>query len=155
MAFALKQGFGDGGFEIWDEWSRTASNYNERAAHTTWRSADASGGKTLASLFWLARQHGFDLKRSAYPDRMATAPVYAPEVLERRTREEERRRARHVAVAREAEALWQWSRPVGPQHPYLKRKRLDPVETLRELDAQELRSLLEPPRESWRLVGLS
>jgi len=155
MAFALKQGFGDEGFEIWDEWSRTASNYNERAAHTTWRSADASGSKTLASLFWLARQHGFDLKRSHYPDRMATAPVPSAEVLERRTREEERRRARHVAVAREADALWQWSRPVGPQHPYLTRKRLDPVETLRELDAQELRSLLGyvPMSEEEPLVG--
>ncbi|AXL53646.1 DNA replication protein [Paraburkholderia caffeinilytica] len=155
MAFALKQGFGDEGFEIWDEWSRTAGNYNERAAHTTWRSADASGGKTLASLFWLARQHGFDLKRSHYPDRMATAPVLSTEVLERRTREEERRRARHVAVAREADALWQWSRPVGPQHPYLTRKRLDPVETLRELDAHELRALLgyAPMSEEEPLVG--
>ncbi|CAE6861096.1 hypothetical protein R70006_08089 [Paraburkholderia domus] len=155
MAFALKQGFGDEGFEIWDEWSRTAGNYSERAARTTWRSADASGGKTLASLFWLARQHGFDLKRSQYPDRMATAPVPSPEVIERRTREEERRQARHVAVAREADALWQWSRPVGPQHPYLTRKRLDPVETLRELDAQELRSLLgyAPMSEEEPLVG--
>ena len=155
MAFALKQGFGDDGFEIWDEWSRTAGNYSERAARTTWRSADASGGKTLASLFWLARQHGFDLKRSQYPDRVATALVPSPEVIERRTREEERRQARHVAVAREADALWQWSRPVGPQHPYLTRKRLDPVETLRELDAQELRSLLgyAPMSEEEPLVG--
>ncbi|WP_035546126.1 PriCT-2 domain-containing protein [Burkholderia sp. 9120] len=155
MAFALKQGFGDEGFEIWYEWSRTAGNYSERAARTTWRSADASGGKTLASLFWLARQHGFDLKRSQYPDRMATAPVPSSEVLERRTREEERKQARHAAVAREADALWQWSRPVGPQHPYLTRKRLDPVETLRELDAQELRSLLgyAPMSEEEPLVG--
>jgi putative DNA primase/helicase len=155
MAFALKQGFGDEGFEIWDEWSRTASNYNERAARTTWRSADASGGKSLASLFWLAREHGFDLKRSHYPDRMATAPLPSPEVLERRAREEERRRARHVAVAREADALWQWARPVGPQHPYLMRKRLEPVKTLRELDAQELRSLLgyTPMSEEEPLVG--
>ncbi|MFM0698218.1 PriCT-2 domain-containing protein [Paraburkholderia sediminicola] len=155
MAFALKQGFGDEGFEIWDEWSRTAGNYNERAARTTWRSADASGGKTLASLFWLARQHGFDLKRSHYPDRVATAYVPSRELLELRTREEERRQARHVAVAREAAALWQWSRPVGPQHPYLTRKRLDPVETLRELDAQELRSLLgyAPMSEEDPLVG--
>ena len=30
MAFALKHGFGDAGFDIWDEWSRTAGNYNER-----------------------------------------------------------------------------------------------------------------------------
>ncbi|WP_421375205.1 PriCT-2 domain-containing protein [Paraburkholderia sp. DD10] len=155
MAFALKQGFGDEGFEIWDEWSRTAGNYNERAARTTWRSADASGGKTLASLFWLARQHGFDLKRSHYPDRMATAPVPSPEVLERRAREEERRQARHATVAHEAAALWQWARPVGPQHPYLTRKHLDPVGTLRELDAQELRSLLgyAPMSEEEPLVG--
>ncbi len=73
MAFALKQGFGEAGFDIWDEWSRTAGNYNERSARTTWRSAREAGGKTLASLFWLARQHGFDLKRTHYPDRMATA----------------------------------------------------------------------------------
>jgi putative DNA primase/helicase len=73
MAFALKNGLGDAGLEIWDEWSRTAANYDERAARTTWRSAKETGGKTLASLFWLARQHGFDLKRSQYPDQMATA----------------------------------------------------------------------------------
>jgi putative DNA primase/helicase len=155
MAFALKQGFGDEGFEIWDEWSRTAGNYNERAARTTWRSVEASGGKTLASLFWLARQHGFDLKRSRYPDRMAAALTPSPEVLERRAREDERRQVRHVAVAREADALWQWARPVGPQHPYLTRKRLDPVDTLRELDAQELRSLLGyvPMSEEEPLTG--
>src|SRR5579863_7761797 len=70
MAFALKQGFGDEGFEIWDAWSRTAANYDERAARTTWRSVSESGGKTLATLFWRAREHGFDLRRTHYPDRM-------------------------------------------------------------------------------------
>lgn len=58
MAFALKQGFGEAGFDIWDEWSRSAHNYSERAAQVTWRSAGESGGKTLATLFWLAQQHG-------------------------------------------------------------------------------------------------
>src|SRR5471032_162900 len=83
MAFALKHGFGDAGFEIWDEWSRTAGNYTERSVRTTWRSAKASGGKNLASLFWLARQHGFDLKRTHYPDRMATVLTPRPDVLAR------------------------------------------------------------------------
>jgi len=41
MAFALKQGFGDAGYDIWDEWSRRAHNYSERAARVTWRSASA------------------------------------------------------------------------------------------------------------------
>ncbi|WP_175779714.1 PriCT-2 domain-containing protein [Burkholderia anthina] len=142
MAFALKQGFGDEGFEIWDAWSRTAANYDERAARTTWRSAGASGGKTLATLFWQARQHGFDLKRANYPDRMTAVLAASPEVLAERAREEAQLQARHAAVAHEAASIWQWARPVGPEHPYLVRKHLDPAYTLRELDALELRALL-------------
>ncbi|VWD18652.1 DNA replication primase [Burkholderia lata] len=142
MAFALKQGFGDEGFEIWDAWSRTAANYNERAARATWRSASASGGKTLATLFWQARQHGFDLKRANYPDRMTAVLAASPEVLAQRAREEAQLQARHSAVAHEAASIWQWARPVGPEHPYLVRKHLDPASTLRELDALELRALL-------------
>ncbi|POM13985.1 DNA replication primase [Burkholderia cepacia] len=142
MAFALKQGFGDEGFEIWDAWSRTAANYDERAARTTWRSASASGGKTLATLFWQARQYGFDLKRATYPDRMTAVLAASPEVMAQRAREEAQLQARHAAVADEAESIWQWARPVGPEHPYLVRKHLDPAYTLRELDALELRALL-------------
>lgn len=155
MAFALKHGLGDAGFEIWDEWSRTAGNYDERAARTTWRSVKESGGKTLASLFWLARQHGFDLKRGRYPDQMATALVAGPDVLERRAREAARQQARHAAAAREAQEIWQWARPVGPEHRYLVRKGLDPVQTLRELEALELRALLgyAPASEERPLSG--
>ncbi|KLU20657.1 DNA replication protein [Caballeronia mineralivorans PML1(12)] len=147
MAFAVKQGFGDAGFDIWDEWSRSAHNYSERAARVTWRSASASGGKTLASLFWLAERHGFDLQGS----RVAGAVVHRVagpdrQTLERRAqeaqREERKVRTRHAAVAREAASIWQWARPVGPQHPYLTRKQLKPTETLRELEAVELRTLL-------------
>ena len=155
MAFALKHGFGDEGFEIWDAWSRTAANYNERAARTTWRSASASGGKTLATLFWHARQHGFDLGRTHYPDRMTAVLAPSAEVLAQREREEAQRQARHAAVAREAASIWQWARPVGPAHPYLVRKHLEPVDTLRELDALELRALLgyAPASEEETLAG--
>ncbi|TAL93126.1 MAG: DNA replication protein [Paraburkholderia sp.] len=155
MAFALKNGLGNAGFEVWDEWSRTAANYNERAARTTWRSAKETGGKTLASLFWLARQHGFDLKRAQYPDQMATALAPRAEVREQRAREEARQRARYAAVAREAQAIWEWARPVGPEHPYLARKQLEPVPTLRELEAPELRALLgyAPASEDVPLTG--
>ncbi|KWF06407.1 PriCT-2 domain-containing protein [Burkholderia pseudomultivorans] len=155
MAFALKDGLGDAGFEIWDEWSRTAANYNERAARTTWRSVKESGGKTLASLFWLARKHGFDLRRAHYPDRMATVIAPGPEVLERRAREAERQQARRATAAREALEIWEWARPVGPEHPYLVRKRLDPIPALRELEAPELRALLGyvPASEERPLYG--
>lgn len=155
MAFALKHGFGDAGFEIWDEWSRTAGNYTERSARTTWRSAKASGGKTLATLFWLARQHGFDLKRTHYPDRITTALAPRPDVLARRAHDEARQLARHAAVAREAQEIWAWARPVGPEHPYLVRKHLEPMRSLRELEALELHVLLGyvPASEEQPLMG--
>lgn len=155
MAFALRHGFGDAGFDIWDEWSRTAGNYNERSARTTWRSARESGGKTLASLFWLARQHGFDLKRTPSPDQMATALAPHPNVLDRRARDEARQQARHAAVAREAQAVWQWARPVGPEHPYLVRKQLEPTRSLRELEAPELHALLGWRAKRRRSGGVS
>ncbi|MBU9597628.1 PriCT-2 domain-containing protein [Burkholderia multivorans] len=143
MAFALKQGFGEAGFDIWDEWSRSAHNYSERAARVTWRSAGESGGKTLATLFWLAQQHGFDVRAS----RAAMDPADRPRMAPARppvdpSRQEARVRARQAAVAREALAIWKWARPVGPGHPYLERKQVRAVPTLRELEAEELHALL-------------
>lgn len=146
MAFALKHGFGEAGFDIWDEWSRTAHNYSERSARVTWRSAGESGGKTLASLFWLAQQHGFDVKGSrSATDRadraeMPRMPPARPAADQARL--EARVRVRQAAVAREALAIWKWARPVGPGHPYLERKQVRSVPTLRELEAEELHALL-------------
>ena len=147
MAFALKQGFGEAGFDIWDEWSRTAHNYSERAARVTWRSAGESGGKTLASLFWLAQQHGFDVRASRAAmdpaDRSRMQPIRPSEEQARQGAQLEARvRARQEAVAREALAIWKWARPVGPDHPYLERKQVRPVPALRELEAEELHALL-------------
>ena len=146
MAFALKHGFGDAGFDIWDTWSQSAPNYSERAARTTWRSARASGGKTLASLFWLAQQHGFDLSPSVHDtagrlDEAAASPTRR-ETPASLARDAQALRARHAAVALEAESIWRWARPVGPAHPYLLRKQLEPTPMLRELEALELHALL-------------
>jgi putative DNA primase/helicase len=159
MAFAVKHGLGDSGYEIWDEWSRSAGNYSERAARTTWRSARASGGKTLGTLFWLAQQYGFDLKASGASGINAVAGVSDGVERERWAREvlqqQEKMRARHAVAAREAVSIWRWARPVGPQHPYLVRKQIEPVSTLRELEAGELRTLLgySPRSEEDALEG--
>ena len=149
MAFAIKAGFGDEGFELWDAWSRTAENYDARAARATWRSARASGGTTLATLFWHARQNGFEPARTHEFERRATASSASASLEQvqvqaqaQRAREHVQRQARQASVAREAASIWQWARPVGPSHPYLVRKHLKPQGTLRELEAPELRTLL-------------
>lgn len=158
MAFALKQGFGEAGFDIWDEWSRTAHNYSERAARVTWRSAGESGGKTLATLFWLAQQHGFDVRASRAAmdpaDRLRVSPPRPPvDQAQLEARGEARMRTRQAEVAREALAIWNWARPVGPGHPYLERKQVRAVSTLRELEAREMHALLGyAPRSAGELL---
>jgi len=142
MAFAIKNGFGDAGFELWDAWSRTARNYDAQAARTAWRSARESGGKTLASVFWLARQYGFDLTHARVAGNRfitTTRTNHGSDAENRRGRD---RSVRHAMVAREALAIWRWARPVAPEHPYLVRKQIPSLPTLRELEADELHALL-------------
>ncbi len=72
MAMAIKSEAGDAGFEIWDEWSRTASNYNAGAAQAVWRSCRGRG-VTVGTLFHEAKAQGWrdDDKAAffAYPRR--------------------------------------------------------------------------------------
>ncbi|WP_105132005.1 PriCT-2 domain-containing protein [Burkholderia sp. BE12] len=143
MAFAVKQGFGDAGFDLWDAWSQTASNYDARAARVTWRSASKNGGKTLASLFWLASRHGFDLADSrVLGNRTSSTATSSAPMVDGGSDRMRKSQARRAAVAREARAIWRWARPLAPDHPYLTRKQIQPVSGLRELEAEELRVLL-------------
>lgn len=64
VGMALKSEMGDKGFSLWDYWSQSAPNYQERAAQLTWRSFK-SGAITLASLFYLAQQNGYQKARKA------------------------------------------------------------------------------------------
>ncbi len=58
MAFAVKSEFGDAGFDMWNDWSQTASNYNEVAARAVWKSCRGSG-VTAGTLFHEARAMGW------------------------------------------------------------------------------------------------
>ncbi|KWO47955.1 DNA replication protein [Burkholderia sp. MSMB1459WGS] len=143
MAFAVKHGLGDAGFDLWDAWSQTAPNYDARAARATWRSASEKGGKTLASLFWLASQHGFDLAGSrVFGNRAGSTATSPAPMVDGGSERERKSQARRAAVAREAQAIWRWARPLAPDHPYMVRKQIPLVPTLRELEAEELHALL-------------
>ena len=117
-AMAVKSALGDDGFEVWDNWSRRSDKYNAGAARSVWKSVKPSGGVTIASLYWLARQYGW---------KPGDAP---PAVLRGRTRgharreemrvqEAERAKRQREAVARARAML---ARAEQRTHPYLARK---------------------------------
>jgi putative DNA primase/helicase len=57
VGMAVKSELGDVGFDLWNRWSQTATNYDERDAKAVWRSLSCEGRVTLGTLFYLARQH--------------------------------------------------------------------------------------------------
>lgn len=57
--FALKDEFGDAGFEIWNSWSAKGEKYKPREIRTRWNSFGRRDGITIGSLFYLAQQEGW------------------------------------------------------------------------------------------------
>ena len=60
MAFAVKQGLGEAGWGVWNEWSKQSPSYKPGSAKSVWRSAKAGGRVTVRTLFKLAREAGYE-----------------------------------------------------------------------------------------------
>lgn len=131
LAMAIKAELGDGGFDMWDAWSRQGSTYDESAAKSTWRSIQGGGGVAIGTLFGIAKHHGFSFPK----DDAAAAPVdpaAAQAEAERMARERKERNeaeAAELAQRREQSAqrcatLWEGASDAMPASgcPYLTRK---------------------------------
>lgn len=116
---AVKFELGDAGFELWDAWSRTADNYNARAARAVWRSCRGRG-VTSGTLFHTAKAHGWVDREK--PD------MASPALLEARRREHAERETREgIERAREQDAAakkaaWIMHQTKHEQHAYLDSK---------------------------------
>lgn len=121
MAMAIKSELGDDGFSIWDNWSRTGSDYDERSARHTWKSCKIGGGVTIASLVWEAQQLGFKLDQQAAPvdTQMAEARAAQRAEAKRKAAAEERRL--QAEAMQQANEMWDAGTPADV-HPYLSRK---------------------------------
>ena len=110
VGMAIKSELGDSGFRLWDYWSQSAASYHERAAELVWRSFK-SGRTTIATLFHIAKEHGYR------PDRKAPARA----IPEKKSPPPQR-----VNTGVYAEQLWQRSDDSRvSQHPYAKAKGID------------------------------
>lgn len=93
MGMAIKAEFGDTGFEVWDDWSQQADNYDPRAARSSWKSFKRSaGGIGIGTLFGKAKEGGYEVQRREL----------TPEEKQARARERaERERQRAEDIRRE------------------------------------------------------
>ena len=119
MAMAVKSEMGDAGFDLWDQWSQTADNYNAQAARSVWRSCRGSG-VTLGTLFHEAKCNGWvDNDRHEKPT-AAQLQARKREQAERLTQEGMERERLAQAAARKAG--WIMHQTVQEQHAYLHSK---------------------------------
>lgn len=86
---ALKTEFGSSGFDVFDNWSQTADNYDAKAVKSVWRSLSV-GKVNIGTVIFLAKQNGFDISKH--------------EVKPIDPQEQAARQAKREQQAREAEA---------------------------------------------------
>ena len=118
-AMAIKSEVGDDGFDLWDQWSQTADNYNAAAARSVWRSCRGRG-VTIGTLFHEAKGRGWrddDKHHAATPEQIQARKR---ELLARQTAEGiERER---LAKAAASKAAWIMHQTKPEQHAYLHSK---------------------------------
>jgi putative DNA primase/helicase len=119
IAAALKSEFGDAGFELFDTWSQGGTNYTKAGVRETWKSTREGGEIRIATLFFIAKEHGYDPKsgpKPAKPD-----PEAAKARRQRIQEDEARAKAAHDAAAKIANAIYADASRMG-ESGYLKRK---------------------------------
>lgn len=108
VGMALKDQLGDDGYDLWNEWSQGADNYNAQAAQASWRSFRGKG-ITIRTLYHYARKNGWEGE--------ARTPIADPEQrrkrelrqqAEQRQLEQDRRRASLRAERMLGEAQFTW-----------------------------------------------
>ena len=155
VGMGIKCELGDAGFDLWEEWSQQDEAFDPKAALAVWRSIRANGKVTAGTLFHEAKVRGWH--------NSGTHQKPTPEKLaERRRIAAERAAKDEVAFARErdktakkAAAIWKAATSASAAHPYLSRKHVSPVATLREIDAGAAAAILgyRPNSDGKQLLG--
>jgi len=145
VAAMIHSEIGEAGRELWDDWRGDRGNDD---AASTWRSASKDGKLKVGTLFYEAKANGWR------DDGMHQKPT-PEELAERRRIAAERAAKEEVEIAREradtakkAAAILKAATEAKADHPYLSRKRVSPVATLREIDAGAAAAILGYPPKS-------
>lgn len=142
MGMAVKSELGDSGFDLWEGWSQQADTFNAKDARDVWKSIRVNGKVTAGTLFHEAKANGWrddGTHQKPTPEEIAERQRIA---AERAAQEEARIASERAEAAKKSAAVWKVASEAKPDHPYLVRKRVSPVATLREIDAGAAAAIL-------------
>lgn len=148
MGMAIKSELADTGFDLWEAWSLQAESFNTKDARDVWKSIRAGGKVTIGTLFYEAKANGW---RDDGGHQMPTPEELAERrriAAERAAKEEAEIARERADTAKKAAAILKAATEAKADHPYLSRKRVSPVATLREIDAGAAAAILGYPPKS-------
>lgn len=148
VGMSVKAELGNDGFDLWDSWSQTAANYQERSARDVWRSIKTSGGITARSLFRLARQYGWSGAKDQRTDEEKKAARERARLKARRIAQEERQSEMRAQKAAQ-KAARMLSECVMGEHDYFESKGFPEHRANIWTDG----NILIPMRRGWEIVG--
>jgi len=151
MAMAIKSEMGDAGFQVWDEWSQSADNYNALAARSVWKSCKGSG-VTIASLFHEAKFNGWKDDQAYQPPTRAQIEAKQRAAAERHSQEGRERAKAAQDAAKKAE--WILSQCKSEKHAYLDSKGFSDLEGLVWRPEDEVNLLCIPMFVNKQLAGV-
>ena len=132
MGCAIKNEFGDGGFDLWDSWSSAQAGYNKKQIMTDWKAIKSFGNNgssvSIATLFKLAIDGGYQqraLNEEEKHQRQAQAAARAKQrdIDEQGQREHDEKF--RLAAASMAIKIWRSTQQSGIS-PYLEKKQVKP-----------------------------
>lgn len=137
---AIKSEFGEVGYSIGDDWSRSASNYNEHDFLKTWDSLQGEG-VGIRTLLHLARVNGW-IDDKTYPT-LTPEDVESRKVKRKKEQTEitAKRTQAKAKAAKWASAIWRQAETPA-NHPYLTKKQVEPTDTLKEIHTHQLAKIL-------------
>ena len=142
MGMAIRSALADTGLDLSEAWSLQAESFNTKDARDVWKSIRAGGKVTIGTLFYEAKANGWrddGMHQKPTPEELAERRRIAAE----RAAKEEAEIARERAdTAKKAAAILKAATEAKADHPYLSRKRVSPVATLREIDAGAAAAIL-------------
>lgn len=142
MGMAIKSETGDAGFDVWEAWSLQDESFNSKDTRDVWKSIRINGKVTAGTLFHEAKANGW---RDDGTHQKPTSEELAERqhIAAERVAQEEARTARERAeAAKKAAVIWKAATEARADHPYLVRKQVSPVATLREIEAGAAAAIL-------------
>ena len=153
---AVKDELGENGYDLWDEWSQRADNYDNRAAKSTWKSLKP-GSFSIGTVWKLARQNGWQPAKPYTPPSVEEQARRKAESEARRQATEQERQQTQQRVKGTAQKIWNSSRPASLSHPYLAAKGItnpDAIAGLRQNKYKDNDNLIIPVLYENEIVNL-